>query len=185
MSRIPEFNCTRVSKRCGILYKIRYNLTTEALISIYYTLCYPHLMYCVSIWASTWPSFLNKVVIAHNKVIRCIFFLGKFDSVAQIASTMKMLKFIHIHKYFSLLLIYKMLNYRNNDIFKIVNLRSTRSNNVDLICPQFRTTLYRNSIICSGPKLYNSLPLKIKSIVKTGNLSLFKREIKQHILENQ
>ena len=31
-----------ISKICGIMYKIRHNLTTESLISIYYTLCYTY-----------------------------------------------------------------------------------------------------------------------------------------------
>lgn len=41
--------CVKLSKLNGILYRVRHNLTTEAMISIYYTLCYTHLTYCVSI----------------------------------------------------------------------------------------------------------------------------------------
>lgn len=178
--------CKKISKMCGILYKIRYNLTPDALLSIYYTLCYSRLTYCVSIWANTWPSFLNKVTIAQNKVFRCIFFLGKFDSVTDVISSMKILKFENIFKYFTLLLIYKLLNHQNNnEIFKYVqNIRQTRSNNVDLFFPQFRTTLYKYSILCAGPALFNSLPLHIKTLVTTCNLQIFKRKIRSHLLQN-
>lgn len=60
--------CTKLSKITGILYRIRHNLTTHAMICIYYTLFYPHLFYCVPIWACTWPSFPNKLEIAQKNV---------------------------------------------------------------------------------------------------------------------
>ena len=61
--------CTKLSKICGVLYRVRDQLTTESLLSIYYTLCYPHLIYCVSICSSTWPSFLSNIFIAQNKIV--------------------------------------------------------------------------------------------------------------------
>lgn len=175
--------CLKVSKICGIMYKIRYNLTQDALISVYYTLCYPHLTYCVSVWASTWPSFLHKVQIAQNKIVRSFLFLGKFDSVSAHITSLNMINFESMHKYFSLSLIYKMLTrYTGKEIFKLAdNIRQTRSSNLDLICPPFRTALYKNSILCTGPKLFNSLPPNIKALVKSNNYLLFKKEIKDYI----
>lgn len=174
----------RVSKVCGILYKIRHTLTTDALISIYYTLCYPHLTYCVPIWASTWPSFIKKLEVAQRKVIRCISFLGKFDSVSSQFSSMKLLNFHSIHTYFSLLLIYKMLKFRTNNIFQFVNSSHvTRSNNVNLICPQFRTTLFKNCILYLGPKIFNALPLNLKKIVTVDNFLSYKKQIKEYLLK--
>lgn len=67
--------CLKLSKIIGILYRIRHSLTTEGMISIYYTLCYTHLTYCIPIWASTWPSFLRKLTVTQNKIFRCIYFL--------------------------------------------------------------------------------------------------------------
>ena len=67
--------CLKLSKISGIFYRIRHNLTTQAMLSIYYTLCYPHLLYCVSIWASTWPSFLLQLNVAQNKNFRSMYFL--------------------------------------------------------------------------------------------------------------
>lgn len=71
-----NFVTSKISLICGILYRVRNNLTPEALISIYYTLCYPHLLYCVSVWACTWHSFLKKLTVAQNKIFRCMFFLS-------------------------------------------------------------------------------------------------------------
>lgn len=179
--------CSKISKNCGILYKIRHNLTSDALTSIYYTLCYPHLTYCVSVWGSTWPSFLNKVISTQKKVFRCILYLNKFESVTPIFSVMNFLNFESIHNLFSLLLIYKMVrNYKGNDIFKYIsNPCRTRSNNVDLVCPSFRTTLFKNSVLCLAPKLFNSLPLNCKLLINSNNINSFKKGIKSHLLSLQ
>ena len=56
--------CLNLSNTCGILYRIRYNLTTEALRSLYYSLCYPYLIYCLSIWECTWPTVVREISVA-------------------------------------------------------------------------------------------------------------------------
>ena len=175
--------CLKLSKITGILYRVRHNLTTEAMISIYYTLCYPHLIYCVPIWTCTWPSFLHSLIIAQNKNFRCIYSLKKFDSVTEVINLAKTLKFPYIHNFFTLLLILK--NLGQNRIFRLIeNVSHTRSNNVNLVCPVFRTKLFKNSVFNFGPKLFNSLPLDLK-ILPTSNKHRLKQEIKKYLLHQQ
>ncbi len=88
---------TQLSRMCGILYRVRKNLTQEALISIYYTLCYLHLMHCVTVWACTWSSFLRKIQVAQNKIFRCMFYMNKSDSIHKVFSTQKFLNLKNIH----------------------------------------------------------------------------------------
>ena len=59
------------------------------MISIYYTLCYPHLIYCVPIWACTWPSFLHRLLIVQSKIFRSIYLLKKFDSTTEVINQAK------------------------------------------------------------------------------------------------
>ena len=59
----------------------------------------------------------------------------------------------------------------------IDNFQHIRRNNIDLTRPQFKTALYKNSILCSGSKQFNSLPLNKKALVKTNKYQSFKREI--------
>ena len=145
---------------CGVLYWVRNNLRTEVLTSIYYALCYPHLIYCVSVWACMWLSYeKKKLTIAQNKIFKYIFHMGKYDSTQFILSTYKVFNFQTIHKYFLLLTIY--MNIRNCQRIQpfrpIDTSHNIRSNKVNLICLQFRTTLFKNSMLCPGPQLWNSL----------------------------
>lgn len=172
---------------CGILYRVRHQLTTESMLSIYYTLCYPHLIYCVSIWGSTWPSFLSELLIAQNKIVRCIMFMRNFESVNHIYPQLNILNFRLIKKYFVLLLIYKNVKvFPGNNIFTLVdNAHNTRNNNINLVCPQFRTTLYNKSVLCDGPQVWNSLPADLKKITFTDNLLQFKTKIKSYLYSSQ
>lgn len=168
----------KLSKTTGVLYRVRHNLLAdEAMLSIYYTLFYPHLIYCVSVWGCTWHSFLDKLTIAQKKIFHCTQFLKKFDSTTHISEVNNILRFPFLHKYFTLLLIFKSLAL--NTYFKLVNnVTYTRSNNINLVCPAFRTILFKNSIFSFAPQLFNSMPVDIKVLLNSSTFHSYKREIK-------
>lgn len=178
--------CMKLSRMCGILYKIRDQLPTEALLSIYYTLCYPYFIYCVSLWACTWPSFITKLKVIQNKILRCIFYMGKFDSTSAVYSEQKLLIFSDIHKCFVLLSIFKFMKvFPGNNLFNYVDSPyATRGANLNLECPQFRTVLFKHSLFYFGPHLWNSLPVNIKNVHNVSYLQ-FKRKIKEHFIQSR
>lgn len=186
-SKQISFVTNKLSRMCGILFRVRNCLTTESLTSIYYTLCYPHLTYCVAVWACTWQSFIKKITIAQNKIFRCIFHMNKFESTRNIYNEQNFLKFSNIHKHFLLLSIYKYFTqYSGAQPFKLVQTSyNIRGNNVNLMCPQFRTTLFKYSVLCSGPQIWNSLPLEIKMLLHNDNLPTFKRSLKTYLYNCQ
>ena len=75
--------CMKLSKASGILHRVRYQLTQKTLMNLYYTLCYHHMIYCVSMWGCTWPSFVKEVV-AQKRVVRIMCFKGKYDHTADL-----------------------------------------------------------------------------------------------------
>ena len=181
------FVVNKLSRMCGILYRVRNNLTFESLISIYYTLCYPHLTYCVAIWACTWQSFIKKVTIAQNKIFRCMFYMNRYQSTRNIFNTVNFLTFANIHKYFLYLSIFKYLTqYSGAQPFRLVHTPyNTRGNDVNLICPQFRTTLFKHSILCAGPLIWNDLPTNIKTLFHNVNVTTFKKYVKTYLYHTQ
>ena len=177
--------CSNLSRTCGILYRIRHKLTPETLRSLYYSLCYPYLIYCLSIWGCTWPTLVKEVYIAQKKVIRTITFKGKYDSTDQLFKNLNVLKFDLLNQYFIMLTIYKNINDSNieNIIFTIFHhSQGTRGNHRNLRCPQARTTLYKFSVHCIGPKVWNTLPEDIKMCSKVNT---FKIKLKQYLYNIQ
>lgn len=176
--------CAKLAKITGILYRVRHNLTDEAKMSIYYTLFYPHLTYCVSVWASTYHSFLTHVKVAQKKFLRCIFHKKKFDSTESIFIDKEILEFSAIHKYFTILLIYKTIG--NSTIFRINDhAGNTRANKLNLYLPRFRTTLYKKSVVSYGPELFNNLPNELKYLLNGNNIQLFRKILRKHFFINQ
>ena len=52
----------KVSKAIGIIYKSSFCLNNSSLRMLYFSLIYPYLFYCVSVWASTYPSNLRRLI---------------------------------------------------------------------------------------------------------------------------
>ena len=63
-NRIPNY------KSIGIIFKSRFCLSLSSLRTLYYSLVYPYLMYCVSVWASTYPTNLNRLIILQKRLVR-------------------------------------------------------------------------------------------------------------------
>ena len=61
-----------ISKSIGIIYKSSFCLPKTSLRSLYCSLVYPYLTYCVSVWGSTYQSNLNRIIILQKKIIRII-----------------------------------------------------------------------------------------------------------------
>ena len=117
-----------------------------------------------------------------NKILRCIFYMGKFESTDAVYSEHKLLDFFEIHKCFVIFFIFKSIrNLPGINMFKFVDSPyAIRGRNLNLVCPQFRTTLFKNCIFYLGPQLWNSLPVTIKELVNIANFFNFKRKTKDY-----
>ena len=60
------------AKAIGIIYKSSFCLNNSSLWMLYFSLTYPYLFYCVSVWASTYPSKLRRLITLQKWVIRII-----------------------------------------------------------------------------------------------------------------
>ena len=63
---------SKISKSIGIIYKASFCLSRRALRTLYHALVYPYLHYCVTVWGSTYPSNLNRLVFLQKWVTRTI-----------------------------------------------------------------------------------------------------------------
>ena len=59
----PDHICTKVSKNIDIILKARRVFDKRTLLSLYFSLIYPYLTYCIQVWGSTYQSHLSKLVI--------------------------------------------------------------------------------------------------------------------------
>ena len=102
--------CEKISKLCGILYLTRHQLTTRALKQIYYSLIYPNITYCITVWGSAGKTKVTQIVTAQKRVIRTIRGLNRMEHTNNSFSDMKILKFTDIIDYCSAVYVYKSIH---------------------------------------------------------------------------
>ena len=62
----------KISKSLSILSRLRYKLPKNCLLSLYYSLIYPHLSYCIIIWGCASKTLTNKLLILQKLGVRII-----------------------------------------------------------------------------------------------------------------
>ena len=58
----------KLSVAAGVINKIKHYIPRVMLKSIYYSIAYPHLIYCVTIWGNTLKTYLYKIQVQQNRI---------------------------------------------------------------------------------------------------------------------
>ena len=62
----------KVSRSVGILGRVRYILPQRTLLTLYYSLLHPHLLYCILVWGNTSNVNINKLFRLQKKALRIV-----------------------------------------------------------------------------------------------------------------
>src|SRR5579872_5367806 len=60
----------KISKSLNIINRLKYKLPRKCLISLYYSLVYPHLNYCIIVWGSAYNTALHRLIVPQKRAIR-------------------------------------------------------------------------------------------------------------------
>ena len=147
----------RISKSIGIIYKSSFCLPKTSLRSLYYSLVYPYLTYCVSVWGSTYQSNLNRIIILQKKIIRIISKVSFDAHIGVLFKEQEILKFSDIYLYqigkFMYLFKRGLLPNYFRDMFTLasqIHSYNTRNSSLFYI-PHCRTYFRKFSIRFHGP----------------------------------
>ena len=164
-----------MSKAVGIIYKSSFCFDNSSLRILYFSLIYPYLFYCVSVWASTYPSNLRRLITLQKRVIR-IMSRSAFD--AHTDPLFKNLKILNLESIYKLQIgkfMYQcrsgLLPYSFNNMFSVthqVHSYGTRSSEFFHL-PHCRTNIRKFSISFQGPKFFNSLSSEIRNATSTAS----------------
>ena len=167
----------KLSKNCGILYKIRDLLSIQARLNFYYSLMYPYLTYNIIIWGNTHKTHLNQLEILHKRIIRTICNSNKNDHTEPLFYRLRLLKLIDIYKYF---ISVHMYNSYNRNQYRVSHSVNTR--NRQLAVPVFhRLEGSQHAVSFSGPTIWNTLPLEIRN---SDSLNRFKKALKNYFIDS-
>ena len=177
----------KLAKSLSIIYKARECVTYEALITLYNSLFVPHLSYCCEVWANTFKTSLQKIVVLQKRCVRIIYRVDRRHHTSALFRDMFSLKFLDIVKFKGLQIVFRAYHnglprnlqsyFKLNSIAVAYNMRSH-----DKFKIQFARTNLRSMLVSiNGPKLWNKLP---ESIRKSTNIMSFKKALKCYLLSS-
>ena len=167
--------CGKVSKTIGVLYRIRDLVPKNIMIKIYYSLIYPYLMYCCPIWARTYASHLEPLVLLQKRAIRIINGSTYFAHTNPLFLSLNILKLNDVAFYFICVHMYK-----NLDKYDTLGNHGYNTRNASNLRSNFhRLTSSQRSFDYIGPTYWNKLPVDIR---RSNKLSSFKFNLKKYLI---
>ena len=152
-----------------IIAKARFYLSSQTLMTLYYSLVYPFLTYCNVAWSSTYCSNLHCIYLLQKCLVRLITKAHYLEKTAPLFSQLKVLDIFSINSFSVATFMY---SYHHNllpssfrDLFLSSNqVHQYETRLASQYRPHFcRTNIKQFSILYRGPKIWNSLPVSLIS----------------------
>ena len=164
------------------------------MLTLYYSLFYPHLIYANEVWGNTFENQINRIVVLQKRIVRIICNEDRRPDNYSLADSDPLfgnLKILKVKDIFKSKILHFVFNCLTNQYTNFSNWfhylqdvhnRNTRSNvNKNLYIPHIRTVRYgEKSIKVTGAKIWNELPLHIKD---AKSYYSFKNEYKNYLLQ--
>ena len=99
----------KLSRTCGIFFKVRYLLPTSVLVSLYNSLFSSFLQYGIIVWGLTYDTHTKPIYLLQKKVVRAIAFKSFTSPSTPIFSDLKILKLYDLFDLKLLTFVYKNL----------------------------------------------------------------------------
>ena len=142
-----------------------------------------YLLYCITIWTSTFSTYLNSIRILQNKAVKLLAGIHrrhssssgyKSLSILKLDDMIKLQSAPFVHRHFNKKLPTNLQNYFTNvnTCHSIATRRQACGLNYHI--PRYRSSKLQRSIKYKGVKIWNSTPLEIRNF----NLKKFKKSLK-------
>ena len=172
----------KLSKSSAIIYKASRIIQSSTLVTLYNALFLPYISYFVEIRGNACQSDLQNNIVAQKRIIQVVAKVNRLDHTNDLFTKYSILKFVDLVRLKVALIVNKakfktlpptlqMKFNLNSDIVK-PTLRSAGHFKITYV----RTSLKQRCISVRGVRIYNALPLNVKSAVNTNILKKrFKR----------
>lgn len=190
--------CNQVARSIGILRRLRYDLPSSILFTLYNTLVLPYISYCNIAWAITlskhkplnpWLSTdrtkIDKLFIYQKKALRICAGTSYDSHSMPLFYDFNTLNIFDINKLQSALFMFRfntnaLPNSFGGFFSKHKDLHSYNTRNANnFVINNIKTKIHRHSIIYNGPKIWNSLDT---SLTNCKQINRFKNSYKKKLI---
>ena len=162
-----EFISKKISSSLFIMNKIKHNVSSKLLKTLYYSMVYPYLTYGIPLWGNTFRTITNRLNILNKKALRVITKSNYCAHTEPLFKSMNILNFEDLHTYctnqFSFNYIRQELPLALMNMYSYVGRREaypqtrSRTSKYTLQTRMGKSECSSRSIVCFGPKLWNSV----------------------------
>ena len=181
-----NYIANKISRSTFVINKLKLKLPKRILLSLYYTLIYPHIQYCIIAWGNSTKTWLNKIHVLQKRAIRIIDNSFYLSHSTPIFKKFNLLKVMDVFKLTCLTFLFKVktnnLPSNCNNLIQLNNAANPRYHMryVDVFkCPPHKKAFREKCIKIFGQKLWEEIPNEIAS---SGSIMTFKRNLKQYLL---
>ena len=177
----------KIAKSLGIILKARKVFRKETLLTLYNTLVYPYLSYCIHVWGSAYGVHIATLTVQQKKIVRIICGAHPRSHSLPLFQELKILRIPDIYIYTVGLFMYKYVHRMLPPIFDMfaynhdIHTYNTRGSDL-LHIPICATNRSQKTVKYTGAECWNSLSSGIETDCKIGT---FKKRLRTYIMTNQ
>ena len=160
----------KLSTGCWAIAKLRPFVNLKTLKTIYYTLIYPHLQYCISSWGSAAGTNLKKLETKHNRIVKIMTHSPYLTTANPLFAQLNILQIKDILTFKTAMAMHRMVREGTLAANQIIPLNikhtyNTRSkSNANCWIPSVRTDFGKSLLKYNGPTIWNEVPIEIKKL---------------------
>ena len=170
----------KISKSMGILNKVKKIFPSEILLTLYFSLIHPYIMYALEFWYSAPTRISNIISVLQKKSIRICYDLPYNAHTFNYFIRSGLLRLPYLYERSILIYMFKSINFNHDCYFSSLLVRNadvhslnTRNGN-DYVLPLYNRSITQRCILYRAIKLWNGLPVQLKQL---GSISVFKKKI--------
>ena len=173
----------KLFRSVGILFTVKTFLPKNVLFQLYHAMFNSHLLYCITIWTSTFSTYLNSIRILQNKAVKLLAGIDWRNSSAGAYKSLGILKLDHMIKFQTALFVHIVTTTVSYlQIYGIILQTFTfhsiatflQACGLNFHNPRYKTSKLQRSIKYEGVKIWNSIPLELGKL----NTRKFKNSLK-------
>jgi hypothetical protein len=172
----------KISKGIGILCRARKVLQMKTLLTLYYSFIYPHIVYCIEVWGSTYDTYLTPLFKLQKKSLRIIVSASYRQETKPIFEKLKILNITKLYQYCVILFMFKFTSKSLPDMFDDFfhfnsNTHATRGQHL-LQLPRCVNSFSQRRIRYTGAKLFN----QANTITRQCSYQTYRKNLKTYLL---
>ena len=176
----------KLSQGVGLLRKMKHTVPRNVLKQLFYAFIYSRFTYGITCYGSAYQNQIKRIKNLINRALKIV--VNSDTLTPEICKNERLFDFDLAYKYFCSINMYRIIQLNHHE-YLATKLQSYQTNhshrtrsvlNQNLNLPLFTLTKCQRSFLYNGIKIWNSLPLDIRTI--DDDLNSFKRLLKNHLL---